>query len=138
MSQTTSPGSGKPYGTARVCHVWRLSRATLYRHRRPPASEPPRRRGPIGPMADTDLVAAIRSVLADSPFQFITDYSESRNKPSTVKSNRGYGKRYIIPHLGQMKVPDVTRADIANLMKKMSKCLTRNLTLAIRLLRALA
>jgi integrase len=53
--------------------------------------------------------------------QFIADYSESRNKPSTVKSNRGYGKRYIIPHLGQMKVPDVTRADIANLMKKMSK-----------------
>lgn len=53
--------------------------------------------------------------------QFITDYSESRNKPSTVKSNRGYGKRYIIPQLGQMKVPDVTRADIANLMKKMSK-----------------
>ena len=53
--------------------------------------------------------------------QFIADYSESRNKPSTVKSNRGYGKRYIIPQLGQMKVPDVTRADIANLMKKMSK-----------------
>ena len=52
--------------------------------------------------------------------QFITDYSESRNKPSTVKSNRGYGKRHIIPHLGQMKVSDVTRADISNLMKKMS------------------
>jgi putative transposase len=68
MSQTVSPSSGKPYGTARVCHVWRLSRATLYRHRRPPAFEPPRRRGPIGPMADTELVAAIRAVLADSPF----------------------------------------------------------------------
>ena len=68
MSQTTSPSSGTPYGTARVCHIWRLSRATLYRHRRPPASEPPRRRGPIGPMADTELGAAIRAVLADSPF----------------------------------------------------------------------
>ena len=53
--------------------------------------------------------------------RFIDDYSESRNKPSTVKSNRGYGKLYIVPHLGQMKVPDVTRADIANLMKKMSR-----------------
>lgn len=53
--------------------------------------------------------------------RFIADYSELRNKPSTVESNRGYGKLYIIPHLGQMKVPDVTRADIANLMKKMSK-----------------
>ncbi|TKB88853.1 MAG: DUF4102 domain-containing protein, partial [Mesorhizobium sp.] len=53
--------------------------------------------------------------------RFIDDYSESRNKPSTVRSNRGYGKLYIVPHLGQMKVPDVTRADIANLMKKMSR-----------------
>jgi integrase len=53
--------------------------------------------------------------------RFMDDYSESRNKPSTVKSNRGYGKLYIIPHLGRMKVPDVTRADIANLMKKMSR-----------------
>jgi integrase len=53
--------------------------------------------------------------------RFIDDYSESRNKPSTVKSNRGYGKLYIVPYLGQMKVPDITRADIANLMKKMSK-----------------
>ena len=52
--------------------------------------------------------------------RFITDYSEARNKPSTVESNRGYGKLYIVPHLGQMKVPDVTRADISNLMKKMS------------------
>ena len=32
--------------------------------------------------------------------RFITDYSETRNKPSTVESNRGYGKLYIVPHLG--------------------------------------
>jgi integrase len=50
--------------------------------------------------------------------QFMTDYSEGRNKPSTVGSNRGYGKRYIIPILGHLKVPDVTRADISHLMKK--------------------
>ena len=53
--------------------------------------------------------------------RFIDDYSESRNKPSTVKSNRGYGRRHIVPYLGQMKTPDVTRANIANLMKRMSK-----------------
>jgi integrase len=53
--------------------------------------------------------------------RFIADYSEPRNRPSTVKGNRGYGKLYIIPHLGQMKVADVTRADISSLMKKMSK-----------------
>ncbi len=53
--------------------------------------------------------------------RFITDYSEGRNKPSTVKANRGYGKCHILPALGHMKAADVTRADIANLMKRMSK-----------------
>src|SRR5258708_25954629 len=53
--------------------------------------------------------------------RFITDCSEPRNKPSTVEANRGYGKLYIIPHLGQIKVADVTRADISSLMKKMAK-----------------
>jgi integrase len=52
---------------------------------------------------------------------FITDYSEGRNKPSTVQSNRDRGKRHLIPKLGHLKVPDVTRADIADLMKKMAK-----------------
>lgn len=53
--------------------------------------------------------------------RFITDYSEPRNRPSTVAANRGYGKLYVAPHLGQIKVSDVTRADISSLMKKMSR-----------------
>ena len=53
--------------------------------------------------------------------RFITDYSEPRNKPSTVEANRGYGKLYILPQLGRLKVADVTRADISSLMKKMAK-----------------
>ncbi|MDH7799842.1 integrase [Beijerinckia sp. GAS462] len=53
--------------------------------------------------------------------RFMTDYSESRNKPSTIKSNRGYGRRHVLPTLGHLKVPEVSRADIANLMKKMSR-----------------
>ncbi len=52
--------------------------------------------------------------------RFITDYSEPRNKPSTVAANRSYGKLYIIPNLGGTKVADVTRADISVLMKKMA------------------
>lgn len=57
--------------------------------------------------------------------RFMTDYSETRNKPATVESNRGYGKCHINPFLGHLKVPDVTRADISSLMKKMSKTPTR-------------
>ena len=68
MSRTASPSGGQPYGLARVCRVWRASRATVYRHRLVPTTEPPRRRGPIGAMADAALLEAIRAVLAASPF----------------------------------------------------------------------
>src|SRR5262245_11185922 len=34
--------------------------------------------------------------------RFITDYSETRNKPATVEANRGYGKTHIIPILGHL------------------------------------
>ena len=66
--------------------------------------------------------AARRAPILTELFErFIADYSEPRNKPSTVEANRGYGKLYIIPHLGQIKVADVTRADISSLMKKMAR-----------------
>ena len=68
MSGAISPVTGRPYGLAAVCRVWRVPRATVYRHRRPPQPEPHRRPGPVGPMPDTALVAAIRAVMADSPF----------------------------------------------------------------------
>jgi len=68
MSRTASPSGGRPYGLARVCRVWRAARSTVYRHRAPPPTRTPRRPGPVGPMADADLVAAIRAVLAASPF----------------------------------------------------------------------
>ena len=44
MSRAVSPVSGKPYGLAAVCRVWRLARSGVYRHlvRRGP---PPRRGG---------------------------------------------------------------------------------------------
>ena len=68
MSRASSPNSGRPYGLARVCRVWRVARASVYRHRRPPPTERPRRPGPVGPMPDAALVEAIRAVLAASPF----------------------------------------------------------------------
>ena len=70
MSRAVSPVSGRPYGLAAVCRVWRLARSGLYRHRAAPASSslPRLRPGPVGPMPDADLVDAIRAVLAASPF----------------------------------------------------------------------
>jgi putative transposase len=68
MSRTVSPSSGRPYGLACVCRIWRVSRASVYRHLAPPRAEPPRRPGPRGPMPDAALLEAIRAVLTASPF----------------------------------------------------------------------
>ncbi len=68
MSAVSSPVSGKPYGLAAVCRVWRAARSGVYRHRTPPPATPPRRRGPAGALPDAALTEAIRAVLAASPF----------------------------------------------------------------------
>jgi putative transposase len=68
MSAAVSPQNGRRYGLARVCRIWRVSRATVYRHRAPSAEAPRRRAGPAGPMPDLALLTAIRAVLADTPF----------------------------------------------------------------------
>ena len=66
MSRTVSPSSGTSYGLARVCRIWRMARASVYRHRQPPLAR--QRRGPIGPLPDPMLTAEIRAILAASPF----------------------------------------------------------------------
>jgi putative transposase len=68
MSRTLSPASGRPYGLARVCRVWRAPRASVYRHLSSSRPKPLRRPGPVGPVADAALVEAIRAVLTASPF----------------------------------------------------------------------
>ena len=71
MSRTVSTSAQRPYGLARVCRVWRLSRATVSRRRRAANNRPtaPRRRpGPMGAMSDTALARRIRALLEDSPF----------------------------------------------------------------------
>src|SRR4051794_15933606 len=66
MSRTLSPVTGKSYGLALVCRVWRLARSGVYRHQSvPPARQ---RRGPLGAMSDDALTTGIQDVLAASPF----------------------------------------------------------------------
>jgi putative transposase len=72
MISATAPSRQRPYGTARVCRIWGVSRATLDRHRTADGAandaRPPRRRGPVGACGATDLLAAIQAVLEASPF----------------------------------------------------------------------
>ncbi len=66
MSRVILPVTGKPYGLAAICSVWRLARSGVYRHRS--ALPPTQRRGSLGAMSDEALTAASRGVLAASPF----------------------------------------------------------------------
>jgi putative transposase len=67
MSRQVSPSTDKAYGIERVSRLWGVSRATVYRHRRPADGER-RRPGPVGAMRDDFLVEAIRRLLQDNPF----------------------------------------------------------------------
>lgn len=73
MSGIISPVTGKPYGLAAVCRVWRVARSGVYRHLS--ASVPAQRRGPLGAMSDEALTTAIRGVITASPF-----YGEGHRK----------------------------------------------------------
>ena len=72
MSETTSAATGRCFGIQRVCQVWERSRSALYarraraHHHRLGAG--PARRGPVPRQSDAQLLAAIRTDLARSPF----------------------------------------------------------------------
>ncbi len=73
MANATSPATGRRYGIARVCRVWKLPRSSFYAARRTAADpdSPPRlpaRRGPEPAISDADLLAAIQADLARSPW----------------------------------------------------------------------
>lgn len=75
MSQAYSISTRQPFGMARVCTIWGVSRATVYRHRGPAvgteaanAVRPSRRRGPQGACSDAELLAHIQAVIDASPF----------------------------------------------------------------------
>lgn len=53
--------------------------------------------------------------------EFIERHSIPHNKPSTVLGYRSYIKNHIKPYLGKMKVGEIKRTDIADLMQRMVK-----------------
>ncbi len=70
MSAVISISTGKAYGVSRVCRIWGLSRASVYRDLQPASTNatPRCRPGPQGPMSDAELTREIRQVITDSKF----------------------------------------------------------------------
>ena len=74
MSRATSATTGRSYGLKRVCRMWDRSRSAFYARRarlqcRWSGVMRPGRRGPTPALSDAQLLAAIRTDLARSPFQ---------------------------------------------------------------------
>jgi hypothetical protein len=92
MSRMRSPRSGKPYGLARVCRIWRGARASIYRYRHPaPARQRP---GPTGPMLDAALLdrrssARQRAMAARSALSGRSRRTCSGSSPSTPSRSSG-------------------------------------------------
>ena len=64
--------------------------------------------------------------------RFMVEHSESRNKPSTVYSNRMNLRVHVLPALGRIKVADVKRPDVAALIGRLRDTPTAaNHTLAL-------
>ena len=101
MSQTTSVGTGKPYGLQRVCRVLDFPRSTIYAQQAAAKVVPlrPQRRGPKPKVADADLLTAIRADLAASPFT-------------------GEGHRKVWARLRIMRDIRVSRARVLRLMRE--------------------
>jgi transposase InsO family protein len=68
MSRQVSPSTDRGYGLQRVTRVWRVARATIYRHRHRADAVQRRKPGPQGARSDEDLAGEIRQLLQASPF----------------------------------------------------------------------
>ena len=64
-------------------------------------------------------VARTAPTVKDLADRFMVEHSEARNKPSTVRGNRTTLKVHILPALGKIKVADVKRSDVADLVGRL-------------------
>ena len=64
-------------------------------------------------------VARTASTVKDLADRFMVEHSEARNKPSTVKGNRITLKVHVLPALGKVKVADVKRSEVADLIGRL-------------------
>jgi len=70
MSAAISPATSQRYGVHRVCRIWDLPRSSFYHAtHRVAVAHPAARRGPVPPVAEDSLLAAIQADLAASPFR---------------------------------------------------------------------
>ena len=127
MSATTSATTGRRYGLERVCRMWERSRSALYARRarvqRPARGARPARRGPTPALSDAQLLAAIRSDLARSPFQgeghrkvharlrILDDIRVSRTRVLRVMRAQGL----LSPHRGRQGEMKVHEGDHCHL-----------------------
>lgn len=70
--------------------------------------------------------------MADLCARFMSEYSEPRNSRSTIKGNRERIRGHILPKLGDLKVHEVTRPQVAAMIGAMSETPTAaNLLLSL-------
>jgi integrase len=65
------------------------------------------------------LAAREAPTIAQLCARFLSEYSEPRNRPSTVAANRRLASAHVVPSLGGLKVTEVSRADIGRLMGRL-------------------
>lgn len=66
------------------------------------------------------IAARAAPTMVEFSERFMNDYAKVRNKPRTIKDKQGYLDRHILPAIGDLKVADVTRADITRLLARLT------------------
>jgi putative transposase len=93
MRQQRSRGTGRRYPLTMICEIYRLGRSSVYAARPATARVLIGKRGPKTAINDSELVEAIRTVLAACPF-----HGEGYRKVRARLAHRGYavsGKRVL-------------------------------------------